>query len=199
MRLIDCRVDKRITPTKKNPLAHKQVGIRGMSIQWEPTGQSRITVLLGMVSWILSAMNNGHRPIVPLGSYVRLSEWVVLPIEGGNLYRNKISQIVVLLIHPKFRFVTLIGTALLWSLGIRDRRWVSPGLTREGGGRLELGTHPRGIPYVGGPFGPIDVLRFLSFFIGKSKILFSHTIPILYLISKCDMVQIYCQGHYGGR
>lgn len=94
-RLIHHGVDETIDENRLGHLAPLQIGIQGMSLPWVPSGQNRITILLGMLSWILSAMNSGRRTIETLGSYVRLNEWVVIPREGSDLYYIKISQIIV--------------------------------------------------------------------------------------------------------
>lgn len=93
-----CRlVDKgtAANPNPKHPLTYKRIGILGATVDWSVSGRNRLTVLLGMVAWVLSAMNDDHRSIVPLSSQARMTEWVVVFREDETLYRNKISQIVV--------------------------------------------------------------------------------------------------------
>lgn len=75
-----------------DPLSWKQIGIQGTTVKWTTSGRGTVTVLLGMVAWILAAMNEDHRPIVPLGSQVCLNEWVMIQDGDTTRYRNKISQ-----------------------------------------------------------------------------------------------------------
>lgn len=93
-----CRLVDNGSATNPNPryrLTSKRVGILGATVNWSVSGENRLTVLLGMVAWVLSAMNEDHRSIVPLSSQTHMTEWLVIHRENETLYRNKISQVVV--------------------------------------------------------------------------------------------------------
>lgn len=89
-----CLIDqgKASKPTSECPLSLKQIGVQGAAVKWSVSGKNRVTVLLGMVAWILSAMNEDYRPIVSPGAQTRLDEWVAIQEGNETLYFNKISQ-----------------------------------------------------------------------------------------------------------
>lgn len=54
-RLVDLGIDNYVED--ETSLYARKIGVQGTSVEWTASGPRTVTVLLGMVAWILSAMN----------------------------------------------------------------------------------------------------------------------------------------------
>lgn len=77
-------------------MSFRSIGIQGLSVDWAVGGSGVLTVTMCLAAWILMAMNEEYRAIVPLGSQIRLTEWDVMHYDGKIVYRNRISRVTTI-------------------------------------------------------------------------------------------------------